>query len=421
VRSRSLALAAEALVVASGAAAYLVLGAAVVLFSVWWELYRDLRTFGLDLWPHLLEDIPSSGAIVAPQVILVLLGVTLWWRGSSLAWGGIPVGSLLQQFVWGAGVVLALAALGSTASLDAATVALLMGGYLAFGVTALSSSRLDLAAAGRAPPRMRSLLAALVFLLLLCGFALAVWLMPALGEPVRAVWGWMTGVAVPAVVAVLRWIAQLLGLDRPPEPLPLEPLVGSSEPPGARGFFTLPEPIRDTGRLLFNLSWVILLLYAFCSSFWRLLARLRVQGEEAATRERLPWSVRLGIRQAFFTLVYGVVRRWPSLRTLFGKGTWGDGPGTAREVYRWLLAWGASRGVQRKPWMTPRELKEVFSAGWPHLAGDFDLLTESYLRARYGGPPISAGDLAAALAGWRRIARDRTRRVRADSSSPTLP
>ena len=387
---------------------YLLAASVSVLGLAWWELFRARYAFGADLWTVAVAEGRLSSEFGAPLALLVFGSALLWWRGTVLSSGGLEASSLLKRFAWGSGALLVLAGLTDGTGLDSSFICGLIGIYLACSIVALSSSRLDAAGSGRASPGARTWLSALAFALLLGGFGFAYWMLPLLVEPVRATWDWVTGVVVPAAAWVLGWIAHLLGLDQAPLPLPADPSAGALPGGGEKRIFSLPEELRDAGRLFFNLSWIVMGLYAIVTTVMRLLRRGGELAGRGGTRERLPWSVRLGLRQAAFALVLGLVRRWPALLRFLRRATAAEQAGTARELYRWLLAWSGSRGVRPKPWTTPRELRRVLDAGWPHLAGDFDLLTESYLRARYGGASVIERDLDDVIASWGRIAHDRS-------------
>ena len=384
-------------------------GLACILLVLWWELYRGEMLLDPSWLGLAMDDARSSTYTLPPMVWLVALGIFLWWRGSQLSReeGNFP--ALLARFFWGTIILLVLETFSGSEPLGP-SVPWLLAVYLLFSLAALAIARMETARAGRegsVDPTWQLRGSALGLLLLAVGFGIALLLLPQLGE--LAAWA-RDSIITPLwwlLLDILNWIAHLLGLDKPPAPLPPEPGQGIGQATrGQEPLLSPPEWLREAGRRLFALSWAAIILYALYvwikSWFWDRLTR----PTDSPSRERIPWRFWFHPKGILRWLLWRLTRYWPYLsRWIRLTDNPEERAWTVRQLYERLLAWGASHGSTRERWSTPREYLELLASRWPALTGDFAALTESYIRARYGNVAIDEGELEAARAGWLRIAR----------------
>jgi len=390
-----------------------------LLLTTWWELYRGhplLDPAWIALAP---ADARGSLNSIPPLAWLTVSGLLLWWRGSQLAREEVDFPSLLTRFLLGTGGLVTLATFGATAPLGMPAGPLLMATYLLFGLMSLALARLEATGRGRIAALDRQWgwqSAILAMLLLVCGFAFGLLVMPPLAELAQWAWEHLLFPLLGLILEALRWIVHLLGLDQPPEPGAMPSGDGFSPPPGERDNpFVLPGWLREAARMVFNVCWLAVILWGLYSWVRRWRWDRRASASSGPIRTRMPWSPRLLLRALRAWLLQTILALWPALRRWLPKN--GDPLETDRTIrllYRRLLSWGADHGSPRERWSTPLEYKKTLSDRWPDLSDSVGTLTESYLRVRYGDMELDEEELEAARTDWRRIAHH------TDSPSPRV-
>jgi hypothetical protein len=76
---------------------------------------------------------------------------------------------------------------------------------------------------------------------------------------------------------------------------------------------------------------------------------------------------------------------------------------TPRALYRAFLQWAKGQGFPRPRPQTPLEYLEILRMRFPRESRDLSLITETYIRARYGRRPPSPEEFKEATAAWRRV------------------
>jgi hypothetical protein len=84
-----------------------------------------------------------------------------------------------------------------------------------------------------------------------------------------------------------------------------------------------------------------------------------------------------------------------------------------RRIYAQLLSLAESRGRRREPAQTPREFMPELWAVFPHHREDVKLITEEYLKVRYGEYPEEDATVAGVRAAWARLVGEARRGARA--------
>lgn len=104
----------------------------------------------------------------------------------------------------------------------------------------------------------------------------------------------------------------------------------------------------------------------------------------------------------------GVLRQWRAAASV-------------RRIYRLMSRAAAAAGYPRLDAETPYEYLPTLAKLWPDHAADARLITEAYVRVRYGEAPETAEELEALRAAWRRLESAKPKR-RADTvaSGPVL-
>ncbi|RJQ61787.1 MAG: DUF4129 domain-containing protein [Desulfobacteraceae bacterium] len=85
---------------------------------------------------------------------------------------------------------------------------------------------------------------------------------------------------------------------------------------------------------------------------------------------------------------------------------------TVRELYKALLGWAAEEGSARLPSQTPLEYLESLCGTYPHRNRELLLITELYIRARYGAAGPSPAEFEEAELAWTRVQEAARKRKR---------
>jgi hypothetical protein len=389
-------------------AIYVAAFVAAMLAVNWWELYRGANLMDPSWLALPLADIDDGTERAAALAWLWVLGVIIWWRGSYVARARVDSASVASRFTAGLLSLVALTVWASIDSVGGIDASSLLAAYLLFGLAAVATTRLEATMEGRAGTmdfRWRWQSLALSFLLVLLSFGLVLVGLPLLAQLASWIWDWIVYGLVPALMELLAWISRLLGLDSPPDALPMPPEEKVPAPPqAAERPYSFPEWLAEFARLMFALSWGAMILYAI---YVNIRHRFSWWGRRRAgepIRERIPWSLRSWLISLLLPLLRLLASRWPALTSWVSRLAAREEMGwTVRRIYRRLLAWGASHGSAREPCATPTEYELLLSARWPALREDFHAITASYLEARYGGVAASEEELEAVLRGWLRV------------------
>lgn len=102
----------------------------------------------------------------------------------------------------------------------------------------------------------------------------------------------------------------------------------------------------------------------------------------------------------------GLLRQWRAAASI-------------RRIYRLMCRAAAAAGYPRLEAETPYEYLPTLSQVWPEHVAEARLITDAFIRVRYGELPETAEELEAIRAAWRRLEAGEPHR-RAESAAPTL-
>ena len=412
------------------------LGLGLLLWLVWWRLYRPAFPLWDKRWvEHLARDLTTLGGMLRP-LTLTLTGAYLWWRGLadgrtrpghettfrsfSVGFSWLVAVSLLSHHwpvlrppsLWPAALAFVVCTLTTLALVDLDEVRRRSGLRAGKGpyaatvnrywlltllttiglITGLGLSLTYLAA----PSRIAALLEALTPLL----DFLAELVISVIYYMVLAV-SYLLFLILTPLMRVLNRLLRLsmpeLGREPPREEF--APQFEQSE--GQR--VQLPPWLDMTARAMF----LILLVGGIGLLFALALRRYSRRDEEGVEETReLIWSAET-MREEWHALIQKLRRR---SRGMTGARSpflplLGLGPDrrAIREVYRQLLAWAADRGLPRPAGATPYEFVSLLSDHY--TAPEWGTITEAYVRARYTVDPLPAEMAGQVQTDWLRLSR----------------
>ena len=96
-----------------------------------------------------------------------------------------------------------------------------------------------------------------------------------------------------------------------------------------------------------------------------------------------------------------------------GRFFWGEiVSADSRQVYRQLLRWAASGGCARQLAQTPHEYLYALADLLPESTDDLDIITQQYIRIRYGTSLPTEDELHQLNQSWYRVRKNRLKNRR---------
>jgi len=387
-------------------------GSLALVLTVKVLLLADL-SFLDPAWP--LEGLAraSVSKLILKRLLFILIGGGFAWaRGWILAGRRVNLKGLLTGFQVGLVVLLVTMFLASQGPVSIPAAWALIMAFFALGLTGLWLARsLEMARVeGLIAPRPWSVIVtATVGLVLLLGFLVFALvdrdLLNLLLQPLAWLWR-----------LFIRLIDFLVSLLPKPGQLERLPEMGQAIPRAA------PEEhnplldfrwVRIVAHIFFTVSWVCLVAGVLFRGLTDLLRWLRRRWDQTPglALEASDYRLRDDLRALLGWLKGLLVRLWRRVLKWRRPGPAAGGEASSvRDVYRRLLDWAAARGLTRTGQETPYEYLERLSLALPEGAEDFGLITESYVRVRYGLHRPDPATMNLVRESWRRIkARPRNR------------
>lgn len=103
----------------------------------------------------------------------------------------------------------------------------------------------------------------------------------------------------------------------------------------------------------------------------------------------------------------GLLRQWRAAASI-------------RRIYRLMCRAAAAAGYPRLEAETPYEYLPTLGQVWPHNAAEARLITDAFIRVRYGELPETAEELEAIRAAWRHLEAAEPHRRAAPTAAPSL-
>lgn len=205
---------------------------------------------------------------------------------------------------------------------------------------------------------------------------------------------WLGSVLMPLMESV---VAQLQGLN----------LLGGGEevvvptppvtPPGAAEVLA-----SKTGAALLMLALMAVVALALARIYRQATFAAR---DSTASRAERDDDEPGGGRRLLERL--GLLRQWRAAASI-------------RRIYRLMCRAAAAAGYPRLEAETPNEYLPTLARVWPDNAAEARLITDAFIRVRYGELPETAEELEAIRAAWRRLEATEPHRRAAPNTAPTL-
>ncbi len=350
-----------------------------------------------------------------PELLILLVTAVIWWLSRRLVSRAGNFPTTVSEFQFGLIMLIItfMVASGLKTKLDSPVPI-----AITFFLLALLGMSVSHALAGTSwlsglhQGHWSGLLLATIGVVLVLGLLIA-WivtpdLLQLLWAAIKTAWGFIWSL----IVKLLLFLASLFPQTEPAE-LPPMPVMPETETDDGFKLWTMPEWLKSTAGLLMTILWIGLVLAALwriSSDIFRWLRR-KLAGMAGAEFEPLPGAFKadlLGLLKRIFSRLLG-------LKLLFRlrKRRVALPPEVAsvRQVYRQLLRWAAAGGYPRYLSQTPGEYRDRLAGLLPEAGDDLDLVTQHYMRVRYGAFLYTGDELKELGEAWHRLKQTRLKRA----------
>jgi hypothetical protein len=350
-----------------------------------------------------------------PELLILLITAVIWWLGRRLASRAGNFSATFSEFQFGLImlVIIFLVAAGLETKLDNPVPVVIIFFLLALlGISVSHALAGTSWLSGLHQGHWSGLLLTAIGVVLVFGLLVAWIVTPDLLQmcwaAIKAAWGFIWSL----IIKLLLFIASLFPQTEPVE-MPSLPVTPGIEPDEGFKLWTIPEWLKSSGRLLMAVLWVVLLLAALwriSSDIFRWLRR-RLASMAGAEFEPLPGAFKADV----LSLLKRILARLLGLRLPFWlgrrRGALPPEMTSVRQIYRQFLRWAAAGGYPRSISRTPREYRDEMVALLPEAKEDLDLVTQHYMRARYGAFLCTGEELHELREAWNRVKQTSLKRV----------
>ncbi len=370
--------------------------------------------------PRAFAALPGT---FGPELLIFFFSIILWVLGFRLARTKTGFDISVAEFQIGLAFLLIAFLLTSQMKIAMASSVLISLAFIAFallGVAIAHGEQGNSWLTSQNHGRWVFLLFVVIALVIVLGLVISAFVTPDVLEmaliPFKLLWG--------LVVKVMTFIAHLVNWDNLLGK-PVKELMGREGPvpPDTPevGFGVLHVPIETLRILRFatGIIWVAVLLFAIWRMFSVIFSWLR---RRAATAGSEMESLNGAFKEDLLSLLRRILRWLFSIRLPFlRKRVLGAGfseVATVRGIYRQLLSWAAAKGWPRVPFQTPYEYLFTLQEALPPFQGDFNFITNQYVRARYGSVRPDENELSQLKKSWHRIKNYEDNRANSNLKSP---
>ena len=350
-----------------------------------------------------------------PELLILISTGVIWWLGRRLAHLKVNFAALVSEFQFGLFILVIAFFTASQLEVDIAYSVYLIVAFFFFALLGISVAHaLESTSwlSGLYQGHWSGLLLASIGLVLVLGFLISLMVTPELLQLFLAALKWIWGL----IMSVLVFIASLFPEPGPAEPPPVMPPMPGIEPSEGFKLWTMPESLRNGLRIGWNIlagGFILVALWRISSDIFGWLRR-KLAGMAGAEYEPLPGAFRadfLGLLKRIFSKLLGL--RLP-FRQRTGREVVIPEVASVRRIYRQLIRWAAASGYPRHFSQTPHEYLYTLVGTFQGAREDLDLVTQQYVRARYGALLSTMDELDELSRAWHRIKQSHLKRETAE-------
>lgn len=414
----------------------LLLGLVLTIFQSWrLLLYNDGSLFDFSWMRQFLNSLGEGGNLLWTRDLSVFLVTAfVWWRGIRLATRYPEINNVGLRLRLGGLIFLPLIIWFSGAFLNANIVPFILLFFLAalMVISLVRAENIEQERSGTAATlnaRWFAVVAAAAFLIV-TGAAVLTALIA--GEPLFLLVTWLTPLwqalqfgatvsgailfeliypAAEVVAGLIQWLAGILGgvLGQLSATLQATNILGNLDSPLIP---TPTETVEVVGPTLIGRSTTALIMIALLVLVALALGRSYQKATFAArdsqkSRSRIDEDEEQGRGRRFLERI-GLFRQWRTAASI-------------RRIYKQMCRAATDAGYPRVATETPYEYLRTLGKVWTEYAAETQLITEAFVRVRYGEVPETEEELELIRSAWRRLeAVEPAQRDQQTSSGPTL-
>lgn len=350
-----------------------------------------------------------------PELLVLLITAAMWWLGRRLTRVNVTFNTLVSEFQFGLVMLVLISLIATsleTGMISPLPVALTFFLFALIGISVAHALEGNSWLSGLYQGQWSGLLLVSIGIVLILGLIISLLATPELLQGLWTAIKWVGEVIWKFIVAIIGFFVGLFPASEPAElsPMPSMPTVEADE-----GFsLTMPAWLSSGLRL----GWFILMAGLLLFALWRISSnifrwlRRRLAGMAGAELEPLPGAFKADIKNLLRRILLKIL----GLRRLFrirGRSTLvNEEIATVLQIYHQFLRWAASGGYPRKASQTPYEYCYALSDILPDARHDLDLVTQQYVKARYGAWLSTTDELDELSRTFHRVKKIRLRKVR---------
>ncbi len=337
-----------------------------------------------------------------PELLILIITAVIWWLGRRLAYRKVSFATLGGEFQFGLFILVMTLFSAAQLEVDIAHSVYLIVAFFLFSLLGISVAHALEGTSwlsGLFQGHWAGLLLVSISLVLILGFIISAVVTPDLLRLILAALKWVWELIMKAIAFLASLLPEIEPTE-PPPPMPVMPPMEPSEE--STRWFTMPEVLRTGLRI----GWTVLMAGFLLLALWRLSSeisrwlRRKLASMAGAEFESLPGSFRADLLALFKRLFAKLL----GLRRLLGLGARAEPVlpeiASVRQIYRHLLRWAAAAGFPRHTAHTPHEYLYELVGLLPEAQGDLDLITQQYVRTRYGAYLLTEDELHQMKQSW---------------------
>jgi hypothetical protein len=227
------------------------------------------------------------------------------------------------------------------------------------------------------------------------------------------------------VMTFIKWVGGLLSKlvdflynlfphpEIPPELMPTESNMESQ-----LAAVEHPWRLSDTLRENIGIGWSIVMIGLMLLCLWRLSTsifgwlRRKLASMAGAEFETMPGAFRTDLLAFLKRILSRLLKFRLPFRIGARAGTILPEIASVRQIYRHLLRWAATAGYPRQLSQTPREYSYVLVGLLPEAQQDLDLITQQYVRTRYGTSLPADFEIRQLTESWQRVKQNKLKKAK---------
>ncbi len=346
-----------------------------------------------------------------PELLGFMSGTILWAFGWRLGSAQVRFAAILGEFQFGLTILFITFFARSQLGMDSGAM---LGFSLAFFLLALGGISLSHAAeqeswlAVPARGRWMGLLLLSIGIIFIFGLLANLLLTP---SSIESLFSLLAAGGQWALGILKKFFLFLMGLFPPSKPGSLPSPAQSGQ---MKNFSEAPFVLfSDSTREVIRFFWAIMCISLVVVALWRASSQIlewlrrRLTGMEEAETESLPGAFREDLLNLLARIFRALKIKWPFRKKKPGPGT--KESDFARSIYRQILAWAAAGGHGRKRSQTALEYLATLWECLPENREDLTLITDQYVRARYGPALPREAESEPLKASWLRVRQNHSR------------